>query len=427
MKFCWMFLLEIILCTYLCAQNYSDNVTLVQQNGNNVTLLATGIGEKKKEAAEHATKSAFNVLFHSGIPELKNGVPMVAVTRKDFDYRFFSEARYINYLVGEVETVDTEKISGVYRATVRVTINLKSLGAELQRNQLSLSPGWSDAKAVNATAALNPTIVIVPYTTAADGYSFEAMRKKVESSRINRYVIDRLAEEFQHHGYKTRDFISQLQNSKNSSLLRMDTQTDEATMLVQQLPGDIVVTAEVVVNTDVSNNSECTLNLRAVEKQTNGRLATAPFSSGKYMTTDSMRLADHAIKNIQDDFFSQLQASFEDMIKKGREVFVEIGLSQSVTDWDFEQDCPATGDYFKDALDEWLREHAFQGVYDMSNSTDKFVNIRLNIPLWNMERNRSYTLSNFGSDMRKFFKEQLGDDYKASTTAMGQKLVITIE
>lgn len=169
------------------------------------------------------------------------------------------------------------------------------------------------------------------------------------------------------------------------------------------------------------------MNLRALEKQTNGRLATVPFSSGKYMTTDSLKLADHAIKKIQDDFFAQLQASFEDMIKKGREVFVEIGLSQSVSDWDFEQDSPATGDYFKDALDEWLREHAFQGVYDMSNSTDKFVNIRLNIPLWNMEKNRSYTLSNFGSDMRKFFKEQLGDDYKASTTAMGQKLVVTIE
>ena len=115
------------------------------------------------------------------------------------------------------------------------------------------------------------------------------------------------------------------------------------------------------------------------------------------------------------------------MIKKGREVFVEINLSQSVSEWDFEQDSPVTGDFFKDTLDDWLREHSYQGVYDMSNNNDKYINIRLNIPLWNMERNRSYSLSNFGSDLRKFFKAQLGDDYKASITSMGQKLSIIIE
>ena len=108
-------------------------------------------------------------------------------------------------------------------------------------------------------------------------------------------------------------------------------------------------------------------------------------------------------------------------------MLVELRRSRSVSDGDFGPDSPGTSDSFKDALDGWRREHAFQGVYDMSNSTDKFVSSRLNIPLWNMEKNRSYTLSNFGSDMRKFFKEQLGDDYKASTTAMGQKLVVTIE
>lgn len=416
-----------ILCAQLCAQNYSNEVTLVRQDDNSVTVRATATAAKKKDAVVLATQSVFYTLFHSGIPGVRGGAPMLAVEKKEFDYRFFSESRYISYIGGEVDTKDDEKIAGQYRVTVQVNIKLKSLCAELERNKLALNPGWSDAKAVNATAALSPTIVVVPYMTAADGYDFDSMRKKVEASRLSRYVIDRISEEFRNNGYKTRDFISQLQNSKTSTLLRADAQTDEATMIVQQLPGDIVVTAEVQFNTDANRNSECTLNLRAVEKQTAGKLAIVPFTSGQYMTTDSMQLANHAVKKIRADFFKQLQSSFEDMIKQGREVFVEITLSQAVDGWDFEQDSPATGDYFKDTLDEWLREHAFQGVYDMSNSTDKFVNIRLNIPLWNLEKNRSYTLSNFGSDMRKFFKTQLGDDYKAAVTSMGQKLLITIE
>lgn len=422
-----MFLLGMILCVNLYAQNYSNEVTLVHQDENSVTVRATATAAKKKDAAVLATKSAFYTLFHAGVPGVKGGVPMMAAEKKDFDYRFFSESRYISYIGGEVDTKDNEKIAGQYRVTVQVNIKLKSLCAELERNKLALNPGWSDAKAVNATAALSPTIVVVPYMTAADGYDFSAMRKKVETSQLSRYVIDRISEEFRNNGYKTRDFISQLQNSQTSSILRADAQTDEATMIVQQLPGDIVVTAEVQFNTDANRNSECTLNLRAVEKQTAGKLAIVPFTSGQYMTTDSMQLANHAVKKIRADFFKQLQSSFEDMIKKGREVFIEINLSQSVDGWDFEQDSPATGDYFKDTLDEWLREHAFQGVYDMSNSTNKFVNIRLNIPLWDLEKNRSYTLSNFGSDMRKFFKAQLGDDYKAAVTSMGQKLLITIE
>ena len=49
------------------------------------------------------------------------------------------------------------------------------------------------------------------------------------------------------------------------------------------------------------------------------------------------------------------------------------------------------------------------------------------MPLWNAARNRTYTLSNFGSDLRKFFKQHLGEDYKANVTAMGQSMTVIIE
>lgn len=422
-----MFLIGIILGAPLYAQNYSDEIQLIECDGNTVSLTSAATADKKKEAVDLAVKSAFNSLFHSGIDGVKNGVPMVAVERKDYDYRFFSENRYINYIIGEIKTNSVKKLANHQKATVTVTINLRTLKADLERNNMTLSPGWSDAKAVKATAALNPTIVIVPYVSAADGYSFEAMRTKLERSRVERYAIDRVAEEFQHNGYKTRDFVSQLQNSKNMTLLRDGAQTDDATMLVQQLPGDIVVTVEIDMQTNASRQSELTLNLRAVEKQTNGRLATKPFASGLYQTTDSLLLANHAIKKIQADFFDQLRSSFDDMVKKGREVHVDLNLSEMVSGWDFDQDAPASGEYFKDALDDWLRENSFQGVYDMSQSTDKYVNITLNVPLWDIEKNRSYSLSNFGSDLRKFFKAHLGDEYKANVKALGQKLVVTVE
>lgn len=91
------------------------------------------------------------------------------------------------------------------------------------------------------------------------------------------------------------------------------------------------------------------------------------------------------------------------------------------------KDGPASGEYFKDALDEWLRANAFHGIYDMSRSTDKYISVSINVPLWNAAKNRTYTLSNFGSDLRKFFKKHLGEDYKANVTAMGQSMTVIIE
>ena len=427
MKHLMMFLFGIVLCADLCAQNFSDNVTYVGEDGNLVTLEATASAQKKKDAEDLAVKSAFNALFHTGVDGLKSGAPMLTAVAKDYDYRFFSDKRYLNYLSGKPETLRTQKVRGNTQATVRLTINLKGLKAELERNQLALSPGWSDAKAVNPTAALNPTIVVVPNVTAETGYSFKAMRTLVEDKPVVRYAVDRVAEEFQKHGYKTRDFLAQLQNANNNAMLRDGTATDDATMLVQQLPGDIVVTVDVVVETLYSGTSVAEINLKAVEKQTAGRLATKAFSSGEYHTHDHSRLADYAIKKISDDFFTQLSASFDDMVRKGREVNMELNLAESVDGWDFDSDSPASGDFFKDALDEWLRNNAFGGVYDMSQSTDKFIAMTINVPLWNHEKNRSYTLSNFGSDFRKFLKAQLGDEYKPKITSMGQKIFVVVE
>lgn len=422
------FLLSVsmVLCTVLCAQNYSTDVTLVEGDGNSVTLEATGVADKKKDATLMAAKSAFHTLFHVGVPGLKNGVPMVSVERKDYDYRFFSESRYISYLSGEIMTIDTEKIGGKYRVKARVTVLLKSLLADLSRNNMTVSPGWSDAKAVNATAALNPTIVVVPYMRG-ENTDFEAMRREVNSRPSVKTIIGQLTGEFGKHGYKTRDFITQLQNSKTNSVLTLGTQSDAKTKIVQMIPGDIVVSVDVLVNTNANGNSECQLNISAVEKQTSGNLASMSFASGQYMTTDTVRLASYALGKISKDFFTGLQSSFEDMVKKGREIMIDMTLSQTVTDWDFDSETPNGAGYFKDVFDEWLRGHSYQGVYDMGMSTDKYIHATVNIPLWNMEKNRSYSLSNFGSDVKKFFREQLGDSYKASVTAMGQKLAVTIE
>ena len=104
-----LFLIGIILSVGADAQNYSDNVTLVSIDGDVVTLNSTASAQKKKEAEEQALRSAFNALFHSGIDGLKSGVSMISGETKDYDYRFFQENRYLNYLTTRPKTEKTEK------------------------------------------------------------------------------------------------------------------------------------------------------------------------------------------------------------------------------------------------------------------------------------------------------------------------------
>lgn len=421
-------IITMILCFALAgaAQNFSDDVQYVSGDDNTVTLTASAVAPKKKDAEILAIKSAFNCLFHTGVAGLKNGQPILSATKKDYDYRFFHDNLYINYMVGQPKTIQTKKIANNQRATVTLTINLRTLKAELTRNKQTFSPVWSDAKAEAPTSALNPTIVVVPYTDSNDGYSFEAMRKRIEANQIERYAVERVAEAFQNNGFKTSDFITKLQNAINRSVLQEGTQTDNATMMVRELPGDIIVSIGLTTQSQ-GTKTRVSIETKAIEKQTAGRLATKTFHSGYYHTSDTTLLVREAIKTIENEFFAQLNSSFEQMISKGREVQLDINLSESVDSWDFEQDAPASGEFFKDALDEWLRANAFNGVYDMSRSTDKYIAVTINVPLWNAEKNRSYTLSNFGSDLRKFFKKHLGDEYKANVTAMGQGMSVTIQ
>lgn len=422
-----MFLISVVLGASVSAQSYSDEIELLGDENGVITLLSSATHEKKKEAQELAMRSAFNSLFHSGIEGVKSKAPMISVPRSDYDFRFFNENRYLNYIVGVPAVMQDTKLLKQHKVTVKLAINTKTLRTDIERNNLTLNPAWADKKKVNPTAALNPTIVVVPYVDAKWGYSAESMRNKLESSYMQRAAVSEVTRFFVDNGFKTRNIVNMLQNAKNNQILRSNAQTDDATMQLQNLMGDIVVIVEAGTETNENKQSGIKLNLQVIEKQTSGDLGRIEVSGGDYYTTDTLRLITAAIKNIRNDFISQINNSFEDMVKKGREVTLDLNLSESVSDWDFDQDSPNSGEYFKDAFEEWLRTNSYQSVYDMSLSTDKYVKARVNVPLWDYEKNRSYSLSNFSSDLRKFFKAQLGEDYKPKITAMGQKVMITIE
>lgn len=420
-----MLFISLFCAISIMAQDYSSDVKLLKSSGNEAVFVSSAAEEKGKDAEEMAVRSVFNALFHEGVEGLNGGTPMVGVERKDYDYRFHNTKRYLNYLVGKPVKLDKVKYGGRQHQTFEVAVNIAALKKDLVKNEVTLHPSWADAKKEDVSSAISPVIVVVPYVKDSPG-GFEDARALMDSDIAVKTAVEELNSRFSARGYKTRDFLTALQNSKTDDLLREGTQTDLKTMVVQQLPGDIVVTVDLSVNGDGATN-QCNVSLKAVERQTEGVLAAENFTSGRYHVKDGAVLAKNAIDQIDDSFFNRLAEAFAGMVKTGRQMNLELTLSEGVTDWDFDSESPATGDDFKETLEEWLRSKAFGGRYDMSLSTDKFIKASINLPLWDQEKGRTFRITNFTSALKRFLRDQLGDGYKPAVTSLGQRVLVTVE
>ena len=409
------------------AQYATANVELESQAGDQYTFLSVCTAKKSGDAVEEAIEGTFNTILTEGVEGIRNSQPMITGDCKSFLYRFFNERLYNRYLIGKPQKVSDKKINKVKQVTVRMTINMKALLKAVKGGGVTLNPAWADRTEVKATAALNPVVVVVPYVKGDGDDSFRAMKAVIDSSPVNAHAVNEVSALFAENGYKTRDFRTALANSKTSSILNENAQDDINSMVVRQLPGDIVVTVEVNVQTDNHRSSSCSVNIRAVENQTESTLGSVSYASGAYMTTDSILLVKDARKRIKNDFFAEMQSAFERMVAEGRSMALEFNLSQDVTDWDFSSPTPGNDNDFMEALENWLSENSYQGVYDMGRSTDKYIAASINIPIWDNERNKGYTTSQFSSRLKKFLRSELGDAYKPEVTAMGQKLLITIK
>lgn len=400
-------------------------LTLVSQSPTEVTLISSALNAKPKLAEEMAVKQAFFGLMNTGIEGFHSGHAMLTEPNKAFDYTFYKDGKYRNYITCTPIKADDIKIGNDHKVSVKVCINYAKLKKDLEIAHLSISPAWQDKKEVKPTASLNPTIVVVPAVSSGD-QSFQGMKNVMDENPAMKHAVNSVSSMFASHGYKTRDFLTMLANSKTDDVMNEGTQTDAQTMVLQQLPGDIVVTVSLDLIKS-GKNGQCTLNLNAVERQTAGKLCSVSYGSGQYMTTDFVALTNHALSKVENKFFDQMKDAFAGMVEKGREVKLEFLLGETVSDWDFDTETPVTDVDFKEELEEWMRSVANHGIYDLPQSNDKFIAASINIPLWDTEKNRSYSINNFNSALRRFMKRHLGDAYKAKITGMGQKLIITIE
>ncbi len=412
--FCALWLLTAFTVGLYAQTKYMSDAVLVSSNGNTVKLRASGQSDKKKTALEMAMKSAIYTLLYNGVEGVNNGKALAYSHDKNYERRLFEDGRY-SVFVGEFEEVgDVVKVGGNYRVKVEVEIYYDALMRDLNQ---SAGVGASHVEMSNM-----PTLMVVPFAREN-----EDVRRLIENNKMLSHSVSKVTSEFSKHGYRTKDFISLLQKSKNSDLTTDGSQSDAVSMMIQNLPTDIVVTAKVNFIPRPNNQGEVSLELNAIEKQTATTLASSTFLSGRYMTRDSVRLADYAISKVKREFFTTLQTAFFEIVRNGRELSIQMVIDANVDDWDFDQPSPESGEEFKVELEDWLAANAMNGSYDMSRSSDKIIDLTVRIPIWDEKTGRAYSVSSFRNAFRKFLNERLAGEYQASIVTLGQGIVVTIK
>lgn len=410
------------------AQELSSDVELVGQSGSDIILKTVVAASKaNNEAEELAIRSVIAALLNNGVEGVHNGNPMLAERDNSYEGRLATSKRYLMMLSGKPVKKGEFKYNGMRKITYEIPLNINALKKDLEKQELAMHPAWTDAKKEMPVTkvAIRPVIVVIPETNDAAN-SFEELRDLLDNNPAYKGGVNKLTKLFSDNGFTTRDFRTAIENSKTDDLLREGAQTDAKTMVVQNMPGDIVVKMDIDIKKR-DNTSGANVAVRAVERQTEAILASESFMSGFYHISDPVVIVDKALDKVAPDFFTKLGDAFERMAVEGRSMQLDFNLSQSVTDWDFDLESPADGSEFKDDLYEWLRENSFRGICDMSLSTGKYIKCTLNIPLWDNEKNRSYRVENFTSALKRFLKKKLGGEYNVNVTALGQKLSIMIE
>lgn len=266
-----------------------------------------------------------------------------------------------------------------------------------------------------------PEIVVVPFTVEG-----EDVRQVIENNPMMALAISKVKEQFNNRGFITKDFITLMKASKNTAIMMDEAAIDYKARIVRESKADIQVLVKIMGNQQSNGAVEVALMLEAVEVQTGNSLANKSYLSGKFVTNDFIKLANRALDMIGDDFFSNLQSAFNQIVEEGRELAFQIGFSPDC-EMDATSEVGSNGNDFQMEMEEWLGNNAFRGVYSL-NGSEKLLDVSMQVPLYDQTTGAPFNLSRMRTVLKKFIDPLLASNgCMAKVNVTGQRLHVIID
>lgn len=165
--------------------------------------------------------------------------------------------------------------------------------------------------------------------------------------------------------------------------------------IMRRAKGDILVELFWKVNS-VGPKRSVTYNLRGIDAYTNKQIAAAQGTGPQSFTAEVAILLEEAVLANMDNFISQLQAHFDDLVANGREVNVNLKIFDNGSGLTFEEEYG--GDELTDIIDNWFAQNTVKHRYSLSEAGETRLTFdQVRIPL--------YKPNGMPMDTRQFAKD----------------------
>ena len=348
------------LLAQVSAEDFLQIVTLESEQGTQAVFTTAGMGINKEEAEVNAVKSLFYTLMFQGVDGVNGGRPLVIVDNKVYTNSFFNrQARYNVYVIASERVGKFEKIGDMFQGTMKVTIRLRQLVGDVQKNTkgepkvTTITP--PEGPGGTANIAAKPTIIVVPYKK--DGESYKAI---LENDFDKRIAVSEVKKEFENLGIKTIDLQGRLDAVNRGMQYDDNIGTAESNdkQLLLSSGADVYVIVD--LKKDItSEGSRVALIMEARETASGTMWASENGWTKRYPTNATDQLCAFAVKDNLPPFLAQIEKNYANPINAVLRVAVD-GTS-AVTLFD---ECD-NGERIIDVIQDWLDRNAHQGDYHL--------------------------------------------------------------
>ena len=348
------------LLAQVSAEDFLQIVTLESEQGTQAVFTTAGMGINKEEAEVNAVKSLFYTLMFQGVDGVNGGRPLAMADNKVYTNSFFNrQARYNVYVMGSERVGKFEKIGDMFQGTMKVTIRLRQLVGDVQKNTkpepkvTTVTP--PEGPGGTATIAAKPTIIVVPYKK--DGESYKAI---LENDFDKRIAVSEVKKEFENLGIKTIDLQGRLDAVNRGMQYDDNIGTAESNdkQLLLSSGADVYVIVD--LKKDItSEGSRVALIMEARETASGTMWASENGWTKRYPTNATDQLCAFAVKDNLPPFLAQIAKNYANPINAVLRVAVD-GTS-AVTLFD---ECD-NGERIIDVIQDWLDRNAHQGDYHL--------------------------------------------------------------
>lgn len=295
--------------------------------------------------------------------------------------------------------------------------------------------------------AKRPSIMVVPSDNwcVQNGYvqEFDNMgtkqivpdyRAALQNDSNLLLAISKIGEMMTDRGFPPKDLEKSLktlqEQAAEDAMLTSKQGSDIAESPIDKLKkvakADIIMDLTYTVN-QIGPKKSLTFNLRGLDAYTDKQVAAASGTGTPSFTPELAILIEEAVLGHLDNFNAQLQAHFDDLFAKGREIIVRIKVWGDA-EYDLESEFGDDDLELGQIIEDWLADNAVNGAFNTVDATENmmlFEQVRIPMVTTTSDgKERQVDARRWVGGLRKYLKDNFEIESKLMMQGLGQAQLV---